>query len=467
MKILSDISDLSNSIRKGSYDLSLRIIEKNQIPKHFLIDLFELIFKELVEMGERDTARSLLWNSDVIGYLRFKSPGRFKNLEKKLSILNADNSNIYDGQDRQSVRNKVADDLEANFIPMGKNLLLSLVNQALRFRVSQGLSEAGGFVDFLGQNTVSSADLDLDEIPQKKYAEIKFGKKHYAECAVISKDGKYFATGTVDGFVEFWNLDDGQFRIDLPYQSKDDSLMLSSAVLCMAFSDDSTLLAAGSQSGQIKIWDIISGTCIRIFEKAHDSVNCLSFSPDGSQVLCGGHDGKVRIFGLKSGRPLKEFSSSKHFINDCSYFMNGEMIVSGGADGILRISDTSSSQMIFKFTLDRHSSSINSIQMFPRSSDKILVSTSGSKLYLINSGGKIEDEYEIENDEISCCAISPNENYIYACSKSTLYAFSVREKSLFSKICLDENNSIFSIVHHPRKSVIVSLNDRGRVGLWN
>jgi WD40 repeat-containing protein SMU1 len=48
-------------------------------------------------------------------------------------------------------------------------------------------------------------------------------------------------------------------------------MMHETAVICVAFSRDSEILASGSQDGKIKVWKIATGQCVRRFEKAHDS----------------------------------------------------------------------------------------------------------------------------------------------------------------------------------------------------
>jgi len=72
-------------------------------------------------------------------------------------------------------------------------------------------------------------------------------------------------------------------------------MMMEEAVLCLAFSRDSEMLASGSGTGKIKVWKIATGQCLRRFEKAHSKgVTSIQFSRDNSQVLSSSFDHTIR-----------------------------------------------------------------------------------------------------------------------------------------------------------------------------
>jgi len=83
-------------------------------------------------------------------------------------------------------------------------------------------------------------------------------------------------------------------------------MMHEKAVIAVAFNKDSELLASGSQDGQIKVWRVATGQCVRRYEKAHnEGVTCITWSKDSTQLLTGWATGQWQ----KSQRSLQRINN--------------------------------------------------------------------------------------------------------------------------------------------------------------
>jgi hypothetical protein len=65
----------------------------------------------------------------------------------------------------------------------------------------------------------------------------------------------------------------------------------------VAFSPDGRLLASGSYDDTIKLWDVATGSLVRIYSHTAD-VNSVAFSPDGRLLASGSDDKTIRLWDI-------------------------------------------------------------------------------------------------------------------------------------------------------------------------
>lgn len=70
-------------------------------------------------------------------------------------------------------------------------------------------------------------------------------------------------------------------------------------MLCCIFHPSQLLLISAGDDSQIKIWDLISKTCVATLQAHFSAVTCLSISEDGWTLLSGGRDGVVVVWNLR------------------------------------------------------------------------------------------------------------------------------------------------------------------------
>ena len=274
-------------IENGHWSNVLKTVSTLRLPTAKLATLYEHIVLELAEVRETDTAHALLRSADpLIGWLRQQDPGRYLRLDRIVTASKQafDPFEAYGGLTKESIRANLAKELSSEVAVVPPSRLLALVGQALKWQQHQGLIKPGVQYDLfkdtqkVAREEAAERQETMKLPPRRVDAQIAFGSKSHANVVMFPPDGQCIVTGSTDGFVEVWDYITGLLRTDLEFQKKDDFMMHDEAVLALAFSSDSDMLASGSQDGKIKVLRLNNRTIYIVIDRRLRSGNCTPAS---------------------------------------------------------------------------------------------------------------------------------------------------------------------------------------------
>ncbi|HET8844761.1 MAG TPA: NB-ARC domain-containing protein, partial [Ktedonobacteraceae bacterium] len=110
-----------------------------------------------------------------------------------------------------------------------------------------------------------------------------------------------------------------------------------STIFCVVFSPDGLQFAAGSSSGEIRLWQAKNAVPLLTCQGHSDWIRSIAFNPNGSLLVSGGGDRALRIWNTSSGRCLMVLEGHTGPVRAVSFSSDGEFIASGSEDGTIRL----------------------------------------------------------------------------------------------------------------------------------
>lgn len=199
----------------------------------------------------------------------------------------------------------------------------------------------------------------------------------------------------------------------------------TNAALCVSFSSDGSLLAAGTEYGPIFIWEFetITYSHFRNLTGHTDSATSLTFSPHGRHLASGSKDNKIIIWDTTSGAIIHELNGHTAAVTSVSFSADGVKLASGSDDMSVVIWNLPIDSIGHKPTggnngativhrLKGHTDGVTSVCFF-KDNDRIVSGSSDQAVIIWNiTSGSIVHRLTAHSSSVTSVSVAPDDSEV-------------------------------------------------------
>jgi WD40 repeat protein len=106
------------------------------------------------------------------------------------------------------------------------------------------------------------------------------------------------------------------------------------------------ILATGSRSGRIDLWDVRTRALTRQLHGHIALVSFMAVSPDGRTLATASCDRSIKLWDTGTGRELRTLARGEGWIHTLAFSPDGNTLASGGGHPVLRLWEASSKETV-------------------------------------------------------------------------------------------------------------------------
>jgi WD40 repeat protein len=238
-----------------------------------------------------------------------------------------------------------------------------------------------------------------------------------ATSLAFSKDGALLAIGTSSSDIYLFDAQQGGEKLKI----KDAH---SKGVWAIDFGPESRILASGGGDGIVRLWDVATGTKLGEMGRHEERIHTLVFDASGRNVMTASNDLKIKYWDVNTKKETRAFAEDMDSLTAAAFSLDRSLVAYGAKTieidlmrnrridkRFVRLRDTVSGRDLFTF--EGHTGDITSIAFLP--GKRFLVSSALDKTIKIWDAEKRGEVTSLEqNDKVSAVAASRDGKWLAA-----------------------------------------------------
>lgn len=280
--------------------------------------------------------------------------------------------------------------------------------------------------------------------------------------SLASADGSRFASSGWDGTVRVWE------RANRVTPRK---VVEQSFVNGVTFVGN-LLVCTGSEEGGIRIWDVVSGECVRVLEVGGSPISALTGSSQSKTVVTGNKDGLIRVWDSESFVERLQLRGTHGMISALHVCETSNIIAAACDEGVLELWNSVTGEAMGDIHVnDMGLKAVCGVSIGAR----VAVGGWGDHTVKVLdlTSGEIVRELSLDEDEtVKCLAVSPDGTLLAAASGRFLGGFvdvwrlndwhhlvHLRHELEIECVCFFNDGRTLGFAGHDRLLHIVSASD--------
>ncbi len=279
---------------------------------------------------------------------------------------------------------------------------------------------------------------------------------------MLSPSGRYLAAGTYSGQIRLWDIQAGKPLWTATGARRQWGL---------AFSHDESMLASGGFRDEVCVYSTLTGSRLRKFEgHAPTWVHAVSFHPDGQLLASAGEDNTIRLWNIETGSGQTVLFGHEGRIFSVEFSQDGKLLVSSGNDGTARIWDLANGRCL---RVIRHiSQKAVSMHVALHPNGRILATVCEEdpevKLWDVTSGECLR-RFSGHAPWSSCIAFNPEGTFLASgCSDGTVELWEMKNEDTpqFFRLLIGHHHHV-SVLAFGQHGFLATLPFGENINLWD
>ncbi len=235
----------------------------------------------------------------------------------------------------------------------------------------------------------------------------------------------------------------------------------------IAVNANADLVATVSPDQTTRIWNAVTGKCIRTLVGHSDGTASVAITKDGRAVAAGGNrfDAAICVWDTLSGELLARFEGHTSRVGAVAISNDSRLVVSGSQDGVVRLWSVQSGNR--NYVLRQHHGDISSLAISTSTAQFVSASADGTLSVWDTNAGALLGVLEGHRGPVTAVSLSMDGNTAVSCSHDmTLRVWDLRNRRCIA-VLEGHTGSVDSVAVNMDANVFVSYSNDGTVRYWD